>query len=247
LPMVESLAASDTKNAQAKNDLVVAYWRLGDLLHDVDPKTSVKELEKSLLILESLLKSDPQNTLTLRSKTLTYVRLASPLRKLNDREKAQQGLLKALDIQKAIIQSDPAHTQVHQDMIITYNEIGDLLLENGEPSKALENYREALQIAEPMLAKASNLYAIRDLADCYERFGNYYVTLASQTNQTVAARTENWHEGRAWYQKSLELWDSWANNNVSGPYNVKRREEALRAIGQCNSALLNLSNSKTHN
>jgi serine/threonine protein kinase/predicted negative regulator of RcsB-dependent stress response len=228
LPMLEELVKADPKNAQAKNDLSVAFFRIGDLFHEIDPVESVEYLKKSLNLMETLLESSPQSTLYRRTQSLIYIRLAYPLRKLNHRLEAKQGLMKALKIQKEITESDPAHTQVRQDMIVTYNEIGDLLLEEGDLSGAQANYHDALKIAELMLTKASNSYSMRDLADCYERFGNYYATLANE-NQKI----ENCREAENWYQKSLKVWDDWPKHSVSSPFNIKRREQVLKEIDHC--------------
>jgi serine/threonine protein kinase/Flp pilus assembly protein TadD len=226
LPIVQSLVEADPKNAQAKNDLSVAYWRMGDLLAETDYKKAIDALQKSSTLMEVLVESNPESTLYLRTQSLIYTRFAFPLRKVNERAKAKEGLMKALNIQREIIQSDPAHTQVRQDMIVTYNELGDFYLEEENTDNALQHYHEALKIAEPMLKIASNSYAMRDLADCYERFGNYYATLAKKDPQF-------WNEAEKWYQKSLKVWDDWPKHAASSPYNIKRREYVLKSIASC--------------
>ena len=221
LQIVEQLLAEDPRNAQAKNDLSVGYWRLGDLWHSSDPQKSVEALEKGLVLLESLLKTDPQSTLYRRSLALTHMRLVFPLRKLNRLEKARNSIHETLRIQQDLTKSDSALTNVRQDMITAYHELGDLQLEEREFSEAFKNYNAALAIALPMMKEASNVYAMRDLADSYEKLGNYH------------AKLENCAEARIWYEKATAVWHEWTKRAVSTQYNTRRLEQVTRAISKC--------------
>jgi tetratricopeptide (TPR) repeat protein len=110
----------------------------------------------------------------------------------------------------------------------TRNEMGDLLLEMGNRTGALKEYRQALAIAERAVDEMPGMMQLRrELADCYERLGYFYVSSPSK----------EWGQARVWYGKALAVWRDWTRYGVSSPYNIRREQEAARMLAACDAKL----------
>lgn len=139
-----------------------------------------------------------------------------------------------------------ANKEVKADMHAALNALGDALLEIKNFAAALENYRKALAIAEDLAAASpSDLYSLWHLAESYARFGKLYSTLASNPGDATAKRIESLRDSRTWHQKSLDIWNDWSGHAVSSVFDSTRRDEAARAVAQCNDALAKLESSPT--
>lgn len=131
--------------------------------------------------------------------------------------------------------------EVKADLHWTLTSLADVSLDMGDLTGALEYNRQALTLAETSVAAhPADLYALWRLADCYERLGQYHAAHAAQTKRSLATRIESWREARAWYQKSLNVWDDWPKRAVSSVYNTTRRDRAARALAHCEAALARL-------
>jgi serine/threonine-protein kinase len=94
-------------------------------------------------------------------------------------------------------------------------------LEMGDPAGAERDLERSLGLLEPLYqANPRKLTRLRDLADCYQVFGDLHVS-----------RSE-WKVAHAWYQKSLELWERWKQVGVSSIYDQQRRALTARLVAQ---------------
>ena len=85
-------------------------------------------------------------------------------------------------------------------------------METGDPGGAERDLERSLGLLEPLYrANPRQLTRLRDLADCYQVFGDL-----------DASRSE-WKTAQAWYQKSLELWEGWKQLGSSSIYDQERR------------------------
>jgi hypothetical protein len=64
-----------------------------------------------------------------------------------------------------------------------------------------------------------------DLANTFERLGRYYETV------------KNLRAARQSYANALGIWRDWAKYGVSGPYNLRREQEAARMLASCDARL----------
>jgi hypothetical protein len=61
--------------------------------------------------------------------------------------------------------------------------------------------------------------------------------MATEAKTPASARTENWREARAWYQRSLAIWLDMRSKNALSPADASKPEDLARRIAQCDEAL----------
>jgi tetratricopeptide (TPR) repeat protein len=241
LVIAEEIATADPKDAAVRHNLAVLYTKLGNVLRDANPRQGAEMYRISLDLMKPLLGAAPEDLLLQRSQSRNYLQLAYPLWKLGDYQGAMASLRQALDMQEAMIAKDPARKTTRQDMLVSFNMMGDVEHDMNDPTTALESYRKALAIAETLLREnPSDSYTRRDLSDCYERLGRFYAGQATRAKSAGSSRTQSWREARAWYQKSLSIWNEWTKWSVANAYSARRQQEASRALAECEAALARL-------
>jgi tetratricopeptide (TPR) repeat protein len=237
LAIAEELAAADPKNVLARNDLNYEYRILGILLSETNPAEAVGMLNKALEAETSALA--PGKQLSSGYKVNYHTDIALPLLKMGDREGARQHISQAQELFRAI----PSNSQSMMSVVgpDLQMAIGDLQLALGDSTGALENYRQALLLLEAQVPAAPfNMHGRSLLAGCYHRLGRLYAALASQVGQTNAPsvqQIEHWRTACTWYQKDLRIWNEWTKWGVSSAYDKTKREQAARALAQCQAML----------
>jgi serine/threonine-protein kinase len=105
-------------------------------------------------------------------------------------------------------------------------------LEMGDDAGTERDLRGSLDLLEPLYrANPRKLTRLRDLADCYQVFGDLH------------ASRSDWKSAHAWYQKSLELWDRWKEVGTSSIYDRQRRDAAARLVARSASRLSRIRSS----
>jgi eukaryotic-like serine/threonine-protein kinase len=241
LAIDEEEVAADPKNAQARSELANIYRKMAGTLREVDPREAGSLFRKALEITAGLLEADPGNVQLRYHHAFQCTGLGSALRSLGDQNGALLEFRKALDMQEAVVAADPVQVLFRQGMSLTHREMGDLLFEMHDPHGALEHYFRALKMAESLAAaRPANLYMRRDLADCYERLGRLQAAQGANTQLATDLRREGWTSARAWYQKSLDIWQNWTPQASSTAVNTRRREQARQAVEESEKALTRL-------
>ena len=245
LSIAEDLAAADPKNALARLDLASSYGKMGDALSEADPARSAEFYRKALAVIRDLSESAPGEFRYRR----WYVRLlrgsAAPLLKLGDRQGARRQMRQSLETLQPLSDKHPTNAEVRAELHATYRGLGEVMLTTGEFTAAADNYRRALEIAEDFSAShPSDLYWLWRLADSYAGFGRLHATLAGNPATPTARRIGGWREARAWYQKTLAVWDKWSRQFVSSVFNTSRRGRAARALAACDAVLAHLENNR---
>ena len=144
--MLESLAAAEPGDRRVGRVLALAYERIGDLLSGYGKQhaESLAMHRKALVIEESLLKKDAQNTGLRRLKAWETVDIGDELRAQGD---AAGGLAKyreGLSTLRALSLADPKSIQFHKDLINVRAKIGAALLESGNATAALAELESTL-------------------------------------------------------------------------------------------------------
>jgi len=237
----EELVAADPKNAQARLGLADSYERLAGLLAESDPAQSAQLYRQALALTRALLEAAPNEFRYLTRHANYLSSLAAPLRRLGDRQGALEQVRQSLEILQPLAAKDPTDGELQNDLHAAFTALADTLLNAGDRAGALEHYRQALTLAETSAAaKPADLYAQWRLADSYASLGQYHATLAAAPKAPLTERIASWREARAWRQKSLAVWDGWGQHAVSSVFNTTRREQAARALAQCEAALTKL-------
>jgi len=243
LPIAEGLAVTDAKNVFPRSDLAGAYLDIADILTEDDPAQAADIYRRALAITRSLLEAEPDDFRFLRRQAFCLRGLAAPLERMGDRQGAHQHLRQALETFEKLAARDPADVKMHAELQATLNALGDFALRAGDTADAQEHYRRAVAIGEAAVAATpSYLYSQWRLADSYLRFGQLHAKLATGSGRPKAERAANQREACAWHQKTLALWDRWSQQAVSSPFNTSRRDQAARALAQCEAALTALGN-----
>jgi tetratricopeptide (TPR) repeat protein len=200
--------AYDARGTVAEARQYVVYLRKAAILRDSDPAGAVEACRQAI--------SEGRPIQSVSKYWNGHAEIAYPLRKLGRHQEALRELRKALELEQAASRSRS----------FTHNEMGDLLLEMGDRTGALDYYRQALALAVAAVEKTPRMMERRrDLADCYERLGQFY-----EVEKDLST-------SREWYQKALEVWRDWPRFGVSSPFNVRREQEAARMGARCEAAL----------
>lgn len=238
LDIALEFATADPKDAKSQSDLSIIYRKMGNALRDDQPAESVAFIQRAIAVVAGLLETAPENLNFRRRQALNYLNIAYPLRRLANYPEALKYLRLAEETQQSILAKDSVRTPVRQDLLATYNALGDVRMELKDWTGAMEHYGKALASAEKIaVAQPTDAYPRRDLADCYERHANWFRTQATAPKTPAGDRMKHWREARAWAQKHVAVWDTWANYAMSSAYNAVRRERAVRALAECEAAL----------
>ena len=241
LGLAQSLAAEDPKNAAAQLNLATNYALVADMISVTDADQATAYYRLALSITHALLEAAPGELRLLRKQTLFLRGFAALQRKLGDRQAALQHLRESLQTLKDWSSQHVTNPQVEADLHATLTGIAGVSLDSGDLAGAEAHSRLALAIADAgVAAHPSDSGSLWRLADSYSDFGKLHAALASRPRLAPAKRVERWREARAWYQKSLDVWDRWNQQTVSTVFNITRREQVARALAQCDLALTGL-------
>jgi tetratricopeptide (TPR) repeat protein len=153
------------------------------------------------------------------------------LHNLGRYDEAIANLTRAVEIQKDIAAVSPERIWNLRILSRTYTLLGSALLQRGDKDGALDALREGMSAAERMLQRApSSLYHALDRADVAESMGKYYLTLSGRPGITQVDRDQLKQQARAFYQKSLAVWQDWTRRKVAAPYAARRESRAAAAL-----------------
>ncbi|MGH9768203.1 MAG: hypothetical protein ACREAB_12275, partial [Blastocatellia bacterium] len=242
LVISEELAAADPKNSTAKFDLGVSNEKMGDILSETKPAQAAEFYRRALSATGDLLIASPNQYRFLRRHTVFLWKRGAALHKLGDRKGALQELNQALENLRELIAKNPSNAELQGDLHATLTALADVLTETGERAKALDYGSQSLALAEKMVAaNPADLYAQWRLAKSYSGLGQYHESPASPPKSRLTERIANWKQARDWRQKALSVWDEWPKYAVSNSFDLTRREQAARAVAQCQAMLEKLS------
>jgi eukaryotic-like serine/threonine-protein kinase len=123
-----------------------------------------------------------------------------------------------------------------------YREIGKALAAEGRAAQGIQPARKALQIAENLAAAdhADTFYKSADLAYARAALGEVYSRLAEQPGEPEAAQIRNWREARAWYQKSLGVWQLLGQEAPLAKFDAAQLDKIAGKLASCDAALAKL-------
>jgi tetratricopeptide (TPR) repeat protein/tRNA A-37 threonylcarbamoyl transferase component Bud32 len=230
LTIALELAASDSRNVNARRNVAASYRRLGMMWMDEKPEQALDWYQKSLLISQDLSSADPLNAEYRYGLSRGYMGVGEAFHHLGKNEDSLRNLTRAIDLQNAIANVSPERIWNLRILSRCYTLIADTFLGLGDSERAWKALNDGLAIAERILQRAPNsMYHQLDRADVLEAMGRYYLALAARPNTPAARRPELRQEARLCYQKSLAVWQSWSRRKLATPY-AGRRESRVAAI-----------------
>jgi serine/threonine protein kinase len=200
-----------------------------------------KVQEQAVQILEELSRSKPNSVPLRQFLANSYDLLGTIWDKQSDHIKALKSRRRAHEIFEEMMTSDPKNALARTNFAFSDESLGESLVAAGDLGEALQHIREALAVFQSAAASGSkDRYVSSGMADCYFAYGMVYSALADKTKGSGAQQTKRWHEARAWYQKSLDIW---TEKRTGGSLDGSERETAERAaqgIAKCDAALAKL-------
>jgi len=224
LAIREAQAAADPQDVRARDDLANTHYAFGLFVLEEQPTDALKHFQQAGRIAKELTAIVPSSTKFRRTQAVSQIGMGESLLKLGRNREGLELLSPMLETMKSLaaVSDDPIGisgwvSQTHRDM-------GAGLLVAGNEVEALEHLRQALAVAEDLVRRApENLYMQRFRADAYESLGRYYRALAHR-------RREHKAEARAWFQKSLDMWQDWVRREIAMPYAGFRKRQVAALI-----------------
>ena len=210
------------------------------LMGDLDSAIALEH--KARDILAKLLVADPQSArlrqFLLESEYWTGYYTAKKglqIQALDQFRKALDGYLK-------LSKADENDVLARRYVGKCYAGIGGVLAAMGKPAEGIEYARKALQIFDSLVAAdhADNFFKPVDQAYARSAMADAYADLAMTSGLSVAAKTEDWKEARASYQKSLDTWKAIERKGALGEFDADQPGEIEQRIAVCDKALAKL-------
>ena len=217
----ETLQAADAANVRARFELGEATAALASTLRESDPTRAGQLYRRSLAMSDAVLAADPDDAETAYWQSFNRVGYAWVLRRLEKRSEALAELQKAATRLDRLAGENPEDARVAEYLGLTLYTRAALRIELHDLDGARQDLDRSRSLLEPLFrANPRQLTRLRDLANCYQSFGD------------LSASRAEWIPARAWYQKSLELWDRWKQLGASSIYDRERRDLANRRVAE---------------
>jgi serine/threonine protein kinase len=213
LKIAEELAASDSKNVQARSDLAYAFVDMGNSLRSARPSEAAAWYRKSIELTRRLGSGmDTQLELAGRDEAL-----ASGLTTRTQAPERLHLLQEANAIRQAIARNgpNPPHDRVH--LMRSYCRLSDAELAMRDPAHAGEYADSSLPFIKEFNVKSPSLLVLRDLGFCYQSLGNVQGRLAMDSSLPSVDRNAAATKAQEWYGKSLEIWNEWDRRGAATP------------------------------
>jgi serine/threonine protein kinase len=220
LGIAEALAASDTKNMQARYDVSLAYAAMGDSFRLVQPAIAAAWYRKSLSLTKELAPhygSEARHLFAIRDEALAAVLVG----KGHARERLQL-LQEANQIRRELAEASP-HGRIH--LMSSYCKLSGAELVVGNLPQAQQFASSALPFLDEFKPTSPSLLVLRDVGRCYESVGNVQKQMAADRSFSAPERQAAEAEARLWYRRSADVWTEWDRRGVATPESeIERRK-----------------------
>jgi tetratricopeptide (TPR) repeat protein len=218
----ERLLAADSSDNLARFDVGDASAELAGVISESNPKRAEQLYRRALSLSTSALRSLPADSGRLEELSLYRLGYATVLSRLGKRSQALAEVQTAVEtLERLNKSSPPGQLGFQQSLEIAVRALAAHHLGRGDPEGSERELQRALGLIEPLYRDhPRNLKLLRDLAECYQGFGD------------LSVRRSDWKQARVWYQKSLDLWERWKQVGASSVYDRQRRDLAARLVAQ---------------
>jgi len=233
LAIAEALAASDSKNVQARLDLILAYDEMGDSLRLTRPAAASEWYRKSISLTKEIARQYPAGSdvhywIPLIDESLAAVLVA--------RERAFERLhllQEANSIWKEQVAASPGKPQYRMSLMRSYCKLSDAELALNDLAKARQYADLSLPFLKEFNSTAPSLLVVRDVGFCEESMGNLQRQIARDHSFSPSERSAAEAESRQWFQKSADAWNEWNRRGAATPESEieRRKVERLLAAG----------------
>ena len=227
LGMAEALAASDSKNAQARADLAFAYWAMGNVCRLEKPASAAHWYRMSIELTRLIVpRSDAQHFVAFREEALASVLMRE------DQASERLRLLEAANAQRRQLAStDPDVPERRLHMMRSYCRLSEAALGVRDVTKARQYGEAALPYLKEFKPDSPSLLVLREVGSCDESMGNLRQQMAKERSLTAAQREMLRAESLEWYRKSLAVWSEWGRRGAATPESERERVKVERILG----------------
>jgi len=229
--IAEALAASDSKNVQARVDLVRAYDGMGESFRLTQPATASVWYRKSIALITEIARQYPAGSdyhywIPLFDEELAAV--------LVGREQAFERLhllQEANGIWKEQVAASPGKPQYRMSLMRSYCKLSDAELAVNDLAKARQYADLSLPFLKEFNPTASSLLVVRDVGFCEESMGNLQRRIAMDHSFSSSERGAAEADSRLWYKKSANVWNEWSRRGAATPESELERLKVERLLG----------------
>jgi len=142
---------------------------------------------------------------------------------------------KALRIRAALVAADPNDNRTGEGLSNTYFYIAWNFSRKGDFASALDSYRKSLALRQVLSQKDPANERLRfKIADCQEKIGKIYASMAEQTQQRSGEQLKLCREANTWMQKALPAFQQREAQGKLVGEDVGVPETLAQEIGKCN-------------
>jgi serine/threonine protein kinase/tetratricopeptide (TPR) repeat protein len=217
LNLAETNHKTDSQDVRAVHELAIMLQFQGNILRLDDPARAAAAERRAIALLQSLPASALKDQNILDDLALTHAGLARSLEGLTQQPAAMTELRKAIAIQRKM---GTPETSWAMHLATYLRDLARLEANTGVARAAEEALAESRSILEKLaLGRPRSLLVRWQLAETYEATG---ALQAKRGSATLA---------RHWYDRSLQLWQTWERDGAAGafPASHRARLEALIA------------------
>ncbi len=221
----EMLIAADKNNVAYRRESAVTLSNIGvALLKLGDQSGALEHARKALALYQELAAEDKNDANARKDLAIGYRNLAQASADVNEKAGAADAYLKAIEIFEDLTKQDPDNAYNRRQLGLTYLRFSQMLSGVNDLPKAINFGNQSVAVLEKLIAAdARNLAVLRTLADSYSQLGKCHAMLGGKGQRP--ARPRDWETARAWYQKSLNIWqDMKAKGTLTGADKTKLEE-----------------------
>ena len=200
-------------------------------------REAIEEIGASLQVLQLLVaKSGPSNVWDRTNMARTYLSLAQVQSALGDKSQALQSAQQAAELSGALSDADPENYESRHVLGRAQAATGALLLETASLSDAFASIRRAAELLESLAQlDPDNARVQRDYAVACRTLGQAHQALALQKQQTVATRTAQFNEARAWFSRASQSLKRLEDSGALPSADVELNDRLAGDIASCDS------------
>ena len=239
LAIFEELLATEPANLRYRRGVALEHKKIGGIYEYTGKlDQAIVEYRKALPMDEARMAENPNDTLARRDVSISSTSVGDVLLKKGDAASALGLYRRAAAIDDAIAVADPKDAWAKRYQVYDYTRVGDALLKDGDLLAARTAFQKALTAAEARAALDSSLASAQtDLAGAYAKLGEASYAAGVRTSNGPSTKRAHLLTARAWYQKSMAVWDRLRSRGAMSAIDAKSAQSVADGLSRCEQAL----------
>lgn len=240
LEIRQQLLAKKPDDPKLPRSIALTFLKVGGATDPKKPE-ALEDVRQAIAMLEKLAANDANNERAYREVGFGYYELGQVQLAAGDFPGALTSRDKAFAIREKVSELDPKNVQARFDLGVAHGDLAEALSANGQQAKALEHAERALSILQGLsAADPTNAVYQRNVALCYEKFGEIHSRLGIDRVRSITQRNKDWTEARNSYRKGLEVFSKLRERGTLMPADVEQPGTFASKIQECERALAQL-------